>query len=95
MRHAWPWLSDAVRRALARRHGSIARQVLEGAQSLSDLGSYFGADLYAREVDYMLRHEWACTGEDILYRRTKCGLHLTAAQQEAVALYVAARATAC
>ena len=95
MRRAWPWLSDAVRRALARRHGRIARQVLEGAQSLSDLGSYFGADLYAREVDYMLRHEWACTGEDILYRRTKCGLHLTAAQQEAVALYVAARATAC
>ena len=46
------------------------------------LGVYFGADLYAREVDYMIEREWARTGEDILYRRTKAGLHLTASERE-------------
>ena len=94
MRSAWPWLADGVGRALARRHGTNARRVLDGVQSLSDLGMHFGADLYAREVDYMIEHEWARTGEDILYRRTKTGLHLTPAQRAALEAYVAGRVTA-
>jgi glycerol-3-phosphate dehydrogenase len=89
----WPWLEDGLRRALARRHGTYARRVLNGAQALPDLGECFGADLYAREVDYMIEHEWAHTGEDILYRRTKAGLHVTAAQRESLADYVAAHIT--
>jgi glycerol-3-phosphate dehydrogenase len=60
----------------------------------ADLGTHFGADLYAREVDYMLEHEWAASGEDILYRRTKAGLHLAPKQREALASYVALRAAA-
>jgi glycerol-3-phosphate dehydrogenase len=78
--------------ALARRHGSLARAVLQGVRTEADLGTHFGADLYAREVDYMLEHEWAASGEDILYRRTKAALHLVPAQQEALARYVALRA---
>ena len=80
--------------ALARRHGSLARRVLQGVRTESDLGTHFGADLYAREVDYMLKHEWAVSGEDILYRRTKAGLHLAPKQREALASYVALRAVA-
>jgi glycerol-3-phosphate dehydrogenase len=87
----WPWLSAGVRCALARRHGTQVAEVLRGVQSLADLGVHFGADLYAREVDYMIDHEWAHTHEDILYRRSKVGLHLTAAQCASVANYVAAR----
>ena len=94
MRSAWPWLPDTARRALARRHGSNARMVLDGAQSLSGMGMHFGADLYAREVNYMMKHEWARTGEDILYRRTKAGLHLSSAQRESLEAYVAGRVTA-
>ncbi len=85
----WPWLDDELRRALAHRHGAHVGKVLAGAQTLSDLGVYFGAGLYAREVDHMLAHEWARTPEDILYRRTKTGLHLDAAQRDALAKYVA------
>jgi glycerol-3-phosphate dehydrogenase len=93
LRRDWPWLADEVRRALGRRHGANARLVLDGARSLSDLGIHFGADLYAREVDYMIEREWARTGEDILYRRTKAGLHLTAAQRAELSNYVAAHIT--
>ncbi len=82
-------LPAALLQALARRHGSLVRHVLQGVRTESDLGTHFGADLYAREVDYMLEHEWAACGEDVLYRRSKAGLHLAPAQREAVAGYVA------
>ena len=85
-------LPAALLQALARRHGSLVRRVLQGVRTEADLGTHFGADLYAREVDYMLEHEWAGSGEDVLYRRTKAGLHLAPAQREAVAYYVAQRA---
>ena len=88
---SYPWLPDPVRRALARRYGGGIHQVLAGAGSPGDLGACFGANLYAREVDYLIECEWARTAEDILYRRTKTGLHLTAEQCGAVANYVTAR----
>jgi len=85
-------LPEALLQALARRHGSLIRRVLRGVSTEADLGTHFGADLYAREVDYLLDHEWAASGEDILYRRTKAGLHLSPAQREALACYVGQRA---
>jgi len=88
LRRDLPWLPDDVRRALARRHGANTIAVIGGAKSLSDLGTYFGAGLYAREIDYMIAHEWALSGEDILYRRTKAGLHLSPKQRGTVAVYL-------
>jgi glycerol-3-phosphate dehydrogenase len=85
-------LPASLLQALAGRHGSLVRRVLQDVSTEADLGTHFGADLYAREVDYMLEHEWAASTEDILYRRTKAGLHLAQAQQEALACYVAQRA---
>ena len=35
-------------------------------------------------MDYFVTQEWAVTPEDVLWRRTKAGLHLTGAQREAV-----------
>ncbi|MEO8136052.1 MAG: glycerol-3-phosphate dehydrogenase [Betaproteobacteria bacterium] len=78
-------------RALARRHGANVPQLLGESRAAADLGTYFGSTLYAREVDYLSAHEWAVTAEDILWRRTKCGLHMDAAARESVAAYLAAR----
>ena len=93
LQREFPWLPAEVRRALARRHGSNVHRVLGNARSLAALGASFGAGLYAREVDYMTECEWAMSGEDVLYRRTKAGLHLDEAQCGAVAEYVARRAS--
>jgi glycerol-3-phosphate dehydrogenase len=71
-------------RGIFRRHGMLAYDVLGRARTLEDLGEYFGAGLYAKEVDYFVAQEWAVTAEDVLWRRTKAGLHLTGAQREAV-----------
>ena len=87
----YPGMPSALVSALARRHGSRASRVLGDAGTPDDLGTHFGAQLYAREVDYFLAQEWARSSEDVLWRRTKAGLHLDSTQQAQLCRYVAAR----
>ncbi|HKE41888.1 MAG TPA: glycerol-3-phosphate dehydrogenase [Casimicrobiaceae bacterium] len=74
--------------ALLRRHGSRAPRILGRAKTVADLGTHFGHMLYAAEIDYLVAEEWARSAEDVLWRRTKCGLHLFASQRDAVARYL-------
>jgi len=85
----YPQLPEALLCGLGRRHGTRTRAVLGDAQTLDALGMHFGADLYAREVDYLVEHEWATCAEDVLWRRTHFGLRLDAAQQALLATYLA------
>ena len=73
---------------LVKRHGTRAIAVLGDANSPADLGREFAENLTEREVDYLLQHEWARRADDILWRRTKCGLGATAAQREALVAHV-------
>ena len=82
-------LDAAMLTRLARRHGTRARAILGDAVRPSDLGRDFGAGLTAREVDFLVRDEWARDPDDVLWRRTKCGLHLDAGGRRAVAAYMA------
>lgn len=68
-----------------RRHGALAPEVLGDASSAADLGEDFGAGLCERELVYLQQREWAETSEDVLWRRTKCGLPMTEAQRARVA----------
>ena len=52
---------------------------------MADLGEDFGGGLYERELEWMLAREWAHTAADVLWRRSKCGLHMTPEQRERVA----------
>jgi glycerol-3-phosphate dehydrogenase len=78
-------------RGMFRRHGMLAYDVLGEAREPADLGEHFGAGLYAREVDYFVEREWARDWEDVLWRRTKAGLHLSLKQRAALASYLAKR----
>ncbi|HTO83292.1 MAG TPA: glycerol-3-phosphate dehydrogenase [Methylomirabilota bacterium] len=80
LKRVFGWLPEAQRRRYARLYGTRARDLLASARSLDDLGERFGADLYRREVDFLVATEWARTAEDILWRRTKLGLRLTPAE---------------
>ncbi len=84
-------LPQETLRSLFRRHGMLAYEVLGDARTVTDLGENFGAELYGREVDYLVAREWARSAEDVLWRRTKAGLHLEPGQREAVARYLAQR----
>ncbi|GGL12355.1 glycerol-3-phosphate dehydrogenase [Caulobacter rhizosphaerae] len=72
----FPFLPDDLAARLARSYGTRTRRILADAKSLTDLGEDLGAGLHAAEVDYLVAEEWARTAEDILYRRSKLGLHL-------------------
>ena len=76
----WPWLPEGLATRLFHAHGTRMDLVLGDACDLPGLGRHFGGTLYQREVAYLVRHEWARTAEDILWRRTKEGLALNAAQ---------------
>ena len=49
----------------------------------------------AAEVDYLTRNEWAMTDEDILWRRSKLGLHMTEAERQHFAAALSTRSSAC
>jgi glycerol-3-phosphate dehydrogenase len=89
LRRRYPQLPSPLLRALAQRHGTRALRVLGDAAVPADLGQDFGAQLSAREIDYLVAEEWARTVDDVLWRRTKCGLPMTLAQRDAVADYIA------
>ncbi len=59
---------------LAHTYGTNSFQLLDGCTSIDDLGILFADNLYQREVDYLITHEWARTSTDILFRRTKLGI---------------------
>lgn len=73
---AYPALSKPLLHRLARAYGTRAERLLGNDTCLHDLGDDFGAGLTAREVDYLVEYEWARTAEDILFRRSKLGLHV-------------------
>ncbi len=77
---AHPFLDPGLAMRLVRLYGTEAFRLLEGARTAADLGEDFGAGLSERELVWLREREWARTGEDVLWRRSKLGLRLDAAQ---------------
>jgi glycerol-3-phosphate dehydrogenase len=93
-RGLWPFLSEKHARRLVGAHGTRLDRILGAATSLDDLGPCFGDALTAAEVRHMMRCEWAERAEDVLWRRSKLGLRLSAEQQQALERFMSeARAT--
>ncbi len=74
----YPFLTKEWATRLIRMYGIDATTVLGGAKDIYALGQRFGADLTEAEVRWLIEHEWARTAEDVLWRRTKLGLKLSA-----------------
>ncbi len=83
----YPWMPNKLALHFAQNYGSEADNVLDGANELSDLGRHFGSECYEREISWLLENEFAQSAEDILTRRTRHHLFLTAKQQEDVKSY--------
>jgi glycerol-3-phosphate dehydrogenase len=64
-----------------KRHGALASEVLGDGIT----GEHYGAGLTERELRYFVEREWAGSADDVLWRRSKAGLHLDARQQARVA----------
>lgn len=76
-RRSVPWLPEALARRYARAYGTRVDRLLAGASGVTQLGEDYGGGLYEAEIDYLTNQEWAQTAEDILWRRSKLGLHVS------------------
>ena len=83
----FPFLEPGNLRRLFRAYGTDAEKMLKGAVSPADLGRRFGV-LSEREVEWLKRKEWARTADDILWRRSKLGLHMAKEDQHALQSYM-------
>jgi glycerol-3-phosphate dehydrogenase len=89
LRNDYPFMGrqDVVR--LFKAYGTDAAKILGKAKKKSDLGKSIGP-LTEAEINHLRTHEWAETAEDILWRRSKLGLHMAAEDQKALSQYMGA-----
>ena len=87
---SYPFLTPAHANRLAHAYGTRATKWLGNAKSIADLGQSFGATLTANEVSYLMASEWALTAEDIVWRRSKLGLRMSATEVAALDDWIAA-----
>jgi glycerol-3-phosphate dehydrogenase len=80
----WPWIGPQMNRRLARAYGTRMARILAGATGHNDLGTHMGGGLYSAELAYLVNHELARTPQDVLWRRSKLGLHLSAEEKARV-----------
>jgi glycerol-3-phosphate dehydrogenase len=87
LKESYPWMPRGLLMHYARTYGARTARVVGGAGSTAALGRHFGAELYEAEVRYLVANEWAQTPEDVLHRRTKQELHMTAEERAAFAAW--------
>jgi len=86
-----PQVAEPTRRRWARSYGSLVQHILDRG----DLGREVAPGLHEAELDYLREREWARSIDDVLWRRTKLGLHLSEAQRAVVEAWWTARSFAC
>ncbi len=79
----YPWLSQALAHRLSRSYGTRVEALLQ--VSAERMGAEVAPGLYEAELKYLQREEWACNADDVLWRRSKLGLHYNAQQRQQVA----------
>jgi len=84
LRAAHPFLTDRWALRLVRAYGTEAETLLSGAATAADMGRDFGATLTEREVRWLMEREWARAAADVVWRRSKLGLRMSAEQIEAL-----------
>ncbi len=80
LRANYPFLNAYWAARLIRAYGTRAATLLGPARTAADLGQSFGATLTEAEVRWLMTHEFAIRAADVVWRRTKLGLRLTADQ---------------
>jgi glycerol-3-phosphate dehydrogenase len=89
VRRRYPWLGEAALQRMARAYGSRIDQVL--SPTAPGMGAEVAPGLHEAELHYLQREEWAGAADDVLWRRSKLGLHYSAAQRDGVAGWMETR----
>jgi glycerol-3-phosphate dehydrogenase len=91
LQRRYPWLPPALTARYARSYGTRIACLLAQCGAFADLGPEIVPGLFAVEAEYLIEHEWAVTASDILWRRSKLGLHLAAGARQQLEAWLAAR----
>lgn len=84
----YPFLDNAYLSRLVRTYGTRTHLLLKGVNKKEQMGEHFGGQLFQKEVEYLIDHEWAYSEEDILFRRTKQGIKFDSKQTAHLAKFV-------
>ncbi len=84
----YTWMEESLLLDYARNYGTRISKLLAGVSSVEGLGQHFSGPLYQAEVDYLVENEWARSAEDILWRRSKKGLHTDANTADVLQAYL-------
>lgn len=87
----YAWLPPQLALRYARAYGTRIAVLLARRQNLSELGPQVVPGLYAAEAEYLVEHEWATSAADILWRRTKLGLHCGPGGEQALDAWLVQR----
>ena len=68
----WPSEPEELLKRYARAYGTKAKDILSVPK-----GKDYGDQVYEAEIRYLINQEFALTAEDILWRRSKLGLHVS------------------
>ncbi|WP_010090756.1 glycerol-3-phosphate dehydrogenase [Burkholderia ubonensis] len=79
-----PWLPAELARRYARAYGTRAERVVGNAKSLAELGAAIAPGIHEAELRYLRDVEWATRAPDVLWRRSKLGLHVAPGTLDAV-----------
>ncbi len=88
LENTFDFLDTTYLSRLVRTYGTRANRILADVKEISDLGENFGDRLYQKEVEYLIKHEWALSMEDVLFRRTKLGIKFGGNQKKRLAQFV-------
>lgn len=78
MQRKYAWLPPSLVTRYARAYGTRIHALLGERKRVADMGEEIAPGLFVAEVHYLMQTEWAMTAGDILWRRSKLGLHVPA-----------------
>ena len=87
LQQQYSFLKPQNLRRLFKAYGTETATILGEARFAADLGKSIGP-LTERELDHLKKNEWACTADDILWRRSKLGLHMSQQDRDALKVYM-------
>jgi glycerol-3-phosphate dehydrogenase len=87
LQRRFSFLLPHMTRRMFRAYGTDAEKILGTARFAADLGEMFGP-LSEAEISHLKQNEWVQQADDILWRRSKLGLHMNQAEQDALRTYV-------
>jgi len=76
----YPFFDKANATRLAKAYGTLVFDIFAAAKSKGDLGIDFGCGFSEVEVRYLIKNEFASTVDDLIWRRSKIGMHLSKSQ---------------